>query len=168
MGELVAAASLVVYPERPPVALNIKATEPGSFVVRLILESKDAWDSVITIAGSHGVSALVNFKELIVGAAGLIALIRKIGKRKVERSGLLSPHVVHMRTQCKCWTRAHRTTRLSSTCLTITVAERNLLPRSSDPSRRESNQEASWAVFGLKPVTPSLSTSSTATYVRIT
>jgi len=42
MGELVAAASLVVYPERPPVALNIKATEPGSFVVRLILESKDA------------------------------------------------------------------------------------------------------------------------------
>jgi hypothetical protein len=70
LGDLFAEASALVYPEREPVALNIKATQEGSFVVQLILES--AWDDVLDIFNSDAATALVNLKEIILlGGGGL-------------------------------------------------------------------------------------------------
>lgn len=42
LGDLFSEESLLLHPEREPVALNIKATNEGSFVVKLLLESDTA------------------------------------------------------------------------------------------------------------------------------
>src|SRR5688572_17376787 len=86
LGDVFAEASLVAYPDRPPVALDIKATEEGSFVVQLILETPDeVWDQVVDIFGSDAVSALVNLKELVIGSGfGLFWLIKRLKGRRIE------------------------------------------------------------------------------------
>jgi hypothetical protein len=85
LGELFADASRTVYPEQEPVALDIKATEEGSFILHLILEAERAWDQVEDLFGSDAASALVNIKELVIGAPlGLFALIRHLKGRRIK------------------------------------------------------------------------------------
>jgi hypothetical protein len=87
LGDLFAEAGRVVYPDSAPVALNIKATEQGSFDVHLILEAEDLWDQFVDLFGSDPVTALVNLKTLIVGGGGfsLFGLIRLLRGRQIER-----------------------------------------------------------------------------------
>jgi hypothetical protein len=84
LGDLFAEASTVVYPTREPVALSIKATDSGSFLVRLIIESESAWDRVVDIFTSDPAEALANLKEIVIGsAAGVFVVIRWIRNRRV-------------------------------------------------------------------------------------
>jgi hypothetical protein len=71
LGDLFAEASAEVYPERVPVGLDIKATDEGSFIVLLILRA--TWDEIKDLFSSDAAAALVNLKELVIGAdaAGL-------------------------------------------------------------------------------------------------
>lgn len=94
LGDLFAEASLVAHPDRPPVALDIKATEDGSFVIHLILETpSEAWDQIVDIFGSDAASALVNLKELIIGGSfGLFWLIKRLkGRSVVETQEPVAP-----------------------------------------------------------------------------
>jgi hypothetical protein len=85
LGDIFAEASLILYPDRPPVALSIKATEEGSFLVRLILEAEGVWDQVVDIFGSDAADALANMKELIIGGGvGLFFFVRWLKGRKVK------------------------------------------------------------------------------------
>jgi hypothetical protein len=90
LGNLFAEASQVVYPRSAPVALNIKATETGSFDVHLILQAEDLWDQFVDMFGSDAVTALVNLKTLIAGGAisvfGLIKTFRGRAIQKEERA----------------------------------------------------------------------------------
>jgi hypothetical protein len=84
LGDLFTEASQVLYPDAGPVALNIKATDEGSFDVHLILEAKDLWDQLVDMFTSDEVTALVNLQNLViggVGSMGLIALVMKCGDR---------------------------------------------------------------------------------------
>ena len=82
LGELFAEASLAVYPTRKPVALNVKATQQGSFEVILILES--AWDHIVDLFSSDAVESLLNLKELVIGTGvGLFALMKKLRTRRI-------------------------------------------------------------------------------------
>ncbi len=83
LGELFTTASKLVYPDRKPVALSIKATEEGSFVVHLILESGPAWDNLVDIFGSDGATALANLQGFVIGGSGLFWLIKRLKDRKV-------------------------------------------------------------------------------------
>jgi hypothetical protein len=84
LGELFAEAGAVVYPERPPVALNIKATSDGSFIVDLVLQASGAWDQIIDIFGSETADALANLVELVGGASGLFWFIKRLRNRRIE------------------------------------------------------------------------------------
>jgi hypothetical protein len=83
LGDLFADASLVVYPDREPVALSIRATEDGSFLVRLILESKSAWDQFVDIFGGDSASALANLEAIVIGGSGLFWFIKRRGKKEI-------------------------------------------------------------------------------------
>ena len=83
LGELFTTASKLVYPDRKPVALSIKATAEGSFVVQLILESGHAWDNLVDIFGSDGAAALANLRDLVISGGGLFWLIKRLKDRKV-------------------------------------------------------------------------------------
>jgi hypothetical protein len=93
LGDLFASASILIYPDREPVALHIKATAKGSFDVHLILEAKRAWDELVDVFGSDGATALANLFQLVAGVGGGVAGIRGVlwlikrlkGRRIIER-----------------------------------------------------------------------------------
>lgn len=87
LGEVFAEASLTLHPQAPPVSLDIRATEDGSFIVHLILGAP--WEEMLDILTSDPVQALLNVRDLVVlggtGGGGVIWLIKKIRGRKVEQ-----------------------------------------------------------------------------------
>lgn len=86
LGELFTEASTILYPDRPPVALDIHATREGSFEVDLILKAiEGAWDTTEQLFGGDGATALVNLKELVLGGGtvGLIELIKWLRGRRI-------------------------------------------------------------------------------------
>ncbi len=84
LGELFAEASVIAYPGREPVALNIKATDKGSFDVVLILHVKDAWDAIVDIFTSDAATALANLTGIVGGSAGLLAFIMSVRRRAIK------------------------------------------------------------------------------------
>jgi len=88
LGELFTEASTTLYPDRPPVALDIHATRQGSFDVDLILTAAEgAWDAA-ELFGSDGLSTLINLKEIILGGSGgtisLIHFIKWLRGRRIK------------------------------------------------------------------------------------
>jgi hypothetical protein len=83
LGELFTQASVTLYPDRDPVALNVKATGDGSFLVHLLLESKKAWDDVLDVFGSDTANALGNLAGAVVGARGLFWFIKTMHNRVI-------------------------------------------------------------------------------------
>lgn len=86
LGELFTEASTILYPDRPPVALDIHATHESSFEVDLILKAVEgAWDTTEQLFGGDGATALVNLKELVLGgsAVGLMELIKWLRGRRI-------------------------------------------------------------------------------------
>jgi hypothetical protein len=84
LGDLFTEASKAVYPDLPPVALNIKATEDGSFLVHLYLHADDAWEDFRDLFTSPGASALLSLKEYVVGGGvGLFWLYKKLHGRRI-------------------------------------------------------------------------------------
>lgn len=92
LGDLFAEASTVIYPDRPPASLEIKATEAGSFDVHLILSGIDsAWDQIAGLASSEDGNAIKWLVGLIAsgyGASqGLFAFQRWLkGRRSAQPS----------------------------------------------------------------------------------
>lgn len=79
LGELFTEASTTLYPDRPPVALDIHATKEGSFSIDLILTAADgAWEATEQLFGGDGVTALTNLKDLVIGGGTSISLVRFI------------------------------------------------------------------------------------------
>jgi hypothetical protein len=96
LGDLFAEASTIAYPDRPPVALNIKATEDGSFLVHLILEAGDAWDRLVDIFGSDSATAVANLLAFIAGGKGVLWLIKTIGRRRIVGREEVTPGVIRI------------------------------------------------------------------------
>jgi hypothetical protein len=86
VGDLFAVASGTLYPQFEPVAVEVQATEPGSFVVKLYLDAHAAWDQFVDIFSGDESSALANLLENVFGSVGLVALIKRIGSRRVVRA----------------------------------------------------------------------------------
>lgn len=81
LGEMFAEASVLLYPDRKPLALDIKATNEGSFLVHLILSTKD---HLIDLFGSDGATALLNLKDYIVGGGiGIFWLLKRLRGRRI-------------------------------------------------------------------------------------
>jgi hypothetical protein len=84
LGDVFAHASRQLYPDRDPVALSIKATEEGSFLVHLILEASQRWEVIRDMFGSETADALSNLRDLVVApGVGLFFLFRSLRGRKV-------------------------------------------------------------------------------------
>jgi hypothetical protein len=81
LGEFFAETSRTLYPERDPVALSIQATDTGSFLVRLILEGRAAWDQFAGLLDSGTGNALANLE-----AIGFLTflIIKRIAGRKID------------------------------------------------------------------------------------
>jgi hypothetical protein len=96
LGDVFAEASAQLYPEREPVSLSVKATAEGSFEVVLILHS--AWEKAIDLFSGDPVTAIVNFKELILGGGySLFEVIRRIrGRRVTEEEELPQPGMIRI------------------------------------------------------------------------
>lgn len=96
LGELFTEASLVAYPDREPVSLNIRATKGGSFLVDLAVHSPDAWDRIVQLLSGQAVTALANLQTILFGTVtgGLLWLIKEIrGREIVSKESLPSGHI---------------------------------------------------------------------------
>jgi hypothetical protein len=83
LGDLFAEASVLLHPDRKPVALNIEATRDGSFLVHLLLEAEGAWDQMVNLFGSKEASALTNLVDIVVGVGGLFAVGKRLAGRRI-------------------------------------------------------------------------------------
>lgn len=84
LGDLFTEASSTLYPELPPVALNIKATEEGSFWVDLVMWASDTWEDTRDLMTTPGASALANLQSFVVGGSvGLLWLIKVLRGRRI-------------------------------------------------------------------------------------
>lgn len=81
LGELFREASTTLYPDRPPVVLDIHATREGSFDVGLILRAaEDGWDAAEQLFGGDALTTLLNLRDVVLGSgsAGLYAGVMKL------------------------------------------------------------------------------------------
>jgi hypothetical protein len=85
LGELFAEASVLVYPDREPVSLNIQATNEGSFDVALLLATGGAWDQVVGLFSSQTATALATLTTFVVGGTGLFAWIKTQRNRAIVK-----------------------------------------------------------------------------------
>ena len=87
LGELFTEASAIIYPEKPPVSLNIRATNKGSFDVHLVLQAAgEMWDQISALATSDAAVALVFLKEVLVDEHGLFWLIKRLKNKTVLKA----------------------------------------------------------------------------------
>ncbi len=85
LGELFTEASLVAYPEREPVSLNIRADpERGSFLVWLAVQSPDMWDQAINLLSGPAITALLNLQGVIFGDGGFLWLLKALGGQRIS------------------------------------------------------------------------------------
>ena len=97
LGDLFVGASLAAFPEQEPVALNIKATKDGSFLVQLAIHSPDTWDQIIHFFSSDPIAALLNVRDLVIGGTGgLFWLIRRLHGRRIAKEDPLDPGNVRL------------------------------------------------------------------------
>jgi hypothetical protein len=97
LGDLFVEASAIVHPKVPPAALKVKATERGSFAIDLILEAPKAWDEIVSLLNSGPANAVINFRELIVGSAGLYWLIKKANEKRIKnREAPVDPAMIRI------------------------------------------------------------------------
>jgi hypothetical protein len=104
LGQLFTEASQLLYPDNDPVSLEIEATQEGSFLVDLILHAAGAgWDQVSHLSGGEGLTALVIFKEFVVGDSvdmSLFGLVKELrGRRVVEEVPGTEPGEVALRVE---------------------------------------------------------------------
>ena len=86
LGEVFVEASRTAYPDRDPVALNIQATDKGSFLIQLAIHSPDAWDQIVHLLSSPTADALSNLKDLVIGTSfGLFIFIKRLRNRRIEQ-----------------------------------------------------------------------------------
>lgn len=100
LGEIFTEASAMLAPQQPAVALEISATEIGSFDVHLILRTaQSGWDQLVDLFGSDSSTALVNLKEIVIGTGlGVLWLIKSLRGRKIatQQPGTLAPGTVRL------------------------------------------------------------------------
>jgi hypothetical protein len=72
-------ANRVLYPLQPNLAVNVRATAEGSFLVQLKL----IYDSAVDSLGNEPASATANLIEIVVFVGGAITLIRRRFRSKV-------------------------------------------------------------------------------------
>lgn len=85
LGDLFAEASVLVYPDRDPVALDIRATHDGSFEVDLILTTRDLWSKAVDLLSSDPAEAVANLIAFISGgASGLFPFLQWLRGRRVR------------------------------------------------------------------------------------
>lgn len=84
LGDLFTQAGQVLYPDLPPVALNIKATEEGSFWVDLYVWASDTWEDTRDLLHSPDASALATLQTFVLGAGvGVLWLLKRLKGRQV-------------------------------------------------------------------------------------
>ena len=89
LGDLFTEASTLLYPDLPPPALNIRATEEGSFEVHLILSGAGgAWEQFVNLLSSEDATALANLQAVVLSSGslgfGLFKLIQFLAGRKIK------------------------------------------------------------------------------------
>jgi len=86
LSEIFRAANRIARPTSPPVSLDIRAFEPGSFRVVLDLgQAQGIVEQLTTLLSSQVPTALANVVSIVVGANGLFSLIKKLRHRSVRR-----------------------------------------------------------------------------------
>lgn len=98
LGDLFVDVSKTLYPDREPVALSVKATNEGSFLVHLTLEAKSTWDEIVAIFASDTATALTAIQTLVIGpvGAGLFWLIKFIRGRRIAKREPLQPGTIRI------------------------------------------------------------------------
>lgn len=87
LADLFRQANAVTFPEAPPVTLEIRAQDRGSFVVDLALVQPEFVDEAIRWLTSQQVTALLHLRELVIGGGAVVGgvfwLIKKARGRRI-------------------------------------------------------------------------------------
>jgi hypothetical protein len=95
-GDLFREANALLYPEAPPVSLEIRATEAGSFHIALIMVRPDLVIRAVQLFSGSAATGLVNLYTFIIGSGGLLVLLRKMYGKSVERTEQLPDGIVRL------------------------------------------------------------------------
>ena len=97
LGEIFQEVNVLANPDGPPVSLDVRATDGGSFEIHLLLAQADGWiKQVVGLFSSDDATALANVIAYVTGAAGLFALIRSLHRRRVIRQERPEPGIVRL------------------------------------------------------------------------
>jgi len=90
LGELMKEASLLLFPDNDPVALEIEATKEGSFAVDLIMQAaSENWEQIVAGATGGGMATSLSLlKDWVIGDdndVSLFGLLKKLKGKRVEK-----------------------------------------------------------------------------------
>jgi hypothetical protein len=93
LGDLFNEANIIAFPDAPPVSLEIRAFQEGSFEVVLHLSPSD----IVTVFSTQTAVAAATLVTLVMGArAGVLAVIRRLHKHKVAAREELTSGVTRL------------------------------------------------------------------------
>jgi hypothetical protein len=89
LADIFRTANTTINSQAPPVTLEIRATNRGSFEVHLVLSQPDFIGNLISLLSSTGPTALANLLAIVIGtpqfALGLFGLIKRLRGHQVTR-----------------------------------------------------------------------------------
>lgn len=86
MAGLFSEANRTLNPGAPPVTLEMRATERGSFLVDLFVLLPEHWDTLVEAVNSDSSAAIGKIWKFVFGPASLVALLRWRSGRRAQRT----------------------------------------------------------------------------------
>ena len=96
VGQLFDAANSTLNGEQAKIQVNVRATGTGSFEILLELAQGPILQQVVEFLSGDGLDALINLKELILGAGGIIWLIKWLKGRKPDKAEKIGENAVRL------------------------------------------------------------------------
>lgn len=91
LSDLVAAASVLVDPDRAPATLSIDSIDPGSPTVRLVISIDDRTDRLTDLLATDATAVLEDVLDVVVGEHGLLQLTRRARNRTIATAAPQAP-----------------------------------------------------------------------------
>jgi hypothetical protein len=95
LGELYQETQRILYPGEQPLALEVKATDTGSFVVHLQLV-QSLWQQAVELFSGDGATAIANVLAYTTAAGGVIGLLITLHRSRIRSRTEVEPGMIRL------------------------------------------------------------------------